>query len=391
MSSITTDQSASFAKLNDGSNAAAQRVRDLNSRMGNAAYSVQLGTFLKSIADSLTALDAAYVSQLGTPPNWGAGVADITALKAVAAADRVDKQSRVVESNGKGGESIYIFDAESTLDAEDINVVVPDAGTGRWILAMQGGMRSLPVTAGENISKANACYISGWDATNKRLIVMKADSTNPAKQAVGLAAAAISNTAQGYLLVGEASISASGLNTVGAGVGTAVYYTSAGALTLTKPLQYVQQVARVATEAASGTVRVAVQSTLSAAPKQIAATATLGAEALNAIDVAVQFKHLFGDNVAEIVALKAITLDTKYAQSPSANLDITIGAAGTITDGNNSGAVHAQTSAAGLINLVVTDASGVLAGTVYLSIQASGRDSGGGNVFAELLVPLTFA
>jgi len=390
-SAISATGAATFALLTEATNAAAQRVADLNLRTAPANYKAQLGTYLKELAVSVAALDAAYTSQLGTPPNWGAGVADIAALKLVAEASRADKQTRVVESNGKGGESIYIFDAESTLDAEDINVIVPTAGTGRWILASQGGVRTIPVTAGEGISKANACYVSGWDATNKRLIVRKADSTNPGRQAIGVAPAAILNGAQGYLAVGEVSISTSGLNTVGAGVGTEIFYSSAGALTLTRPLQYVQSVARVVTEAASGTVRVALTPTLAATPKQIVAVGTPGAEVANAINVAIQFKHLFGDNVAEVVSFKAMALDSKYAQSPSANLDITIGAAGSINDGSGSGGVHASSTAAGLCNLVVTDSSTVLAGTAYLSIQASGRDANGTNVFAEVLVPLVFA
>jgi len=261
-SAISATGAETFALLTAATSAAAQRVTDLNLRTAPALYKAQLGTYLKELASAVAALDAAYTSQLGTPPNWGAGVADINALKAVAAAARVDKQTRVVESNGKGGESIYIFDAESTLDAEDINVIVPTDVTppaaGRWILASQGGVRTLPVTAGEGISKADSCYISGWDNTNKRLIVMKADSTDPAKAAVGMAPAAILNGAAGYLAVGEVTIT--GVNTSAASAaGVPVYFSNVGAPAYTAPASNAQQVGVVAVKNASGSIRVAIR------------------------------------------------------------------------------------------------------------------------------------
>lgn len=56
------------------------------------------------------------------------GVADISALKNIAAANRVDKMIVLVEAAG-----LYRFDAESSTAGDDNLVVQPAAGTGRWI------------------------------------------------------------------------------------------------------------------------------------------------------------------------------------------------------------------------------------------------------------------
>ena len=262
-SAISATGVATFALLTADTLEAAQRVSDLDTRTAPANYKAQLGTFLREMADTITVLDAAYAAQLGTPSNWAAPVADIPALKAIALVNVADKQARVVESNGVGGESVYIYDADSTADAEEPNIIVPTDPTGRWILAMQGGLRSLPVVGDEagGIPKGTACYISGWDATTKRLKVKKADSTDRTKQAVGIAPASIANTVSSYLALGEASIVTSGLATNGgAAVGDPVYYTAAGAPTLTPPATPFQQVVmRVATLAASGTLRVTME------------------------------------------------------------------------------------------------------------------------------------
>lgn len=56
-------------------------------------------------------------------------VADLAALKAVTAAQREDKQVRLVEAVNKQ----FRFDSGSSLTGDDIYVVAPTAGTGRWI------------------------------------------------------------------------------------------------------------------------------------------------------------------------------------------------------------------------------------------------------------------
>lgn len=57
-------------------------------------------------------------------------VADIAALKAVPVAEREDKQERLVEALGTD----WRFDSASTLTGDDVKVIAPTVGTGRWIL-----------------------------------------------------------------------------------------------------------------------------------------------------------------------------------------------------------------------------------------------------------------
>lgn len=102
------------------------------SRIAGFSYS---NVASKAVADKLNAI----ISAIGATPNWGAPVADITALKAVAAADRANGQSRVVQDNGfvAGADSIYVFDSASAATESLPEIVAPTAGTGRWILAFQ--------------------------------------------------------------------------------------------------------------------------------------------------------------------------------------------------------------------------------------------------------------
>ena len=57
-------------------------------------------------------------------------VADVAALKAIAGADRADKDVAIVLGTGSG---VYLFSAGSTVAGDDMNVVQPTSGTGRWI------------------------------------------------------------------------------------------------------------------------------------------------------------------------------------------------------------------------------------------------------------------
>lgn len=57
-------------------------------------------------------------------------VADLTALKAIAAADRTDGDDVYVQ----GLQRSYIFEASSSATGDDELVVTPDAGTGRWLV-----------------------------------------------------------------------------------------------------------------------------------------------------------------------------------------------------------------------------------------------------------------
>ena len=55
-------------------------------------------------------------------------MADAAGLTAVAAVDRADNQVRLSDADG----SLWQFDAGSSA-AAGVDVLVPDAGTGRWL------------------------------------------------------------------------------------------------------------------------------------------------------------------------------------------------------------------------------------------------------------------
>lgn len=266
-SSITAADAALFAALTDGSNAAAQYVDDLN-KMRNAAFKVSMGNLIKGLCASLTALDLAVDATVGVPSSWAAPAATIVALQGYAAAVRADKQARVVENNGQGGRSVYIFDAEETALGDGTTIVTPtdvvEPAAGRWILAQQDAVMAIPVVnkTGGSLTKNKVVYISGWDATAGRFTIALADSTDRTKQASGVVTATIANNANGVIMSGNVTLTSSGLDTSLAVVGAPVFYSSVGVFTLTAPsgaTPYDHVVARVMTLAASGTLRIGVE------------------------------------------------------------------------------------------------------------------------------------
>lgn len=81
----------------------------------------------------------------------GSAVADITALKAVSAANRSDKDVRFVESIN----TLYRFDSGSAASGDDNLVVTPTAGTGRWLILARNPMENSTV-ANDTATGANA-------------------------------------------------------------------------------------------------------------------------------------------------------------------------------------------------------------------------------------------
>lgn len=61
----------------------------------------------------------------------GAPVADLTALKAVASADRADNDALWVDAEN----AFFVFDSASSTTGDDLTVVEPTSGTGRWVRA----------------------------------------------------------------------------------------------------------------------------------------------------------------------------------------------------------------------------------------------------------------
>lgn len=281
-SSISGTAAAGFARLTGTDNASLKRVKDLDRLNGNPSYNARLGTVIKDIAESLTALDVAVDATVGIPSAWAAPVATVLLLQGVVAASRADKQARVVENNGQGGRSVYIFDAEEIALGDGTTIITPtdvvEPAAGRWILAQQDAVMAIPVVnkTGGPLAKNKVVYISGWDATAGRHTIALADSTDRTKQASGVVTASIANNANGVIMAGNVTLATSGLDTSLAAVGAPVFYSSVGVFTLTAPsgaTPYDHAVARVLTLAASGTLRIGLETPR---PAGVATTSVAG-------------------------------------------------------------------------------------------------------------------
>lgn len=190
------------------------------------------GAFFLSIATALEDLDAAVTAEGG---NFGEPVADVAALKAVAAASRQDKQLRVVENNGLGQRAIYVFDSASTATGDDLSVIVPTAGSGRWfaLCALPFGVIPVYNNSGSPIIKGQPVAVLGYHAASGRPQILAANLTNGIPP-YGVAAAAIADGAVG-LLVQFGQLTSLALNTSGASLGDPVYLAADGSLSLTTP------------------------------------------------------------------------------------------------------------------------------------------------------------
>jgi len=68
----------------------------------------------------------------------GDAVADTAALKAIAEADRSDKQLRLKEDTG----NLWRFDSASSATEDGTTIIQPTTGSGRWLVASGGGSSS---------------------------------------------------------------------------------------------------------------------------------------------------------------------------------------------------------------------------------------------------------
>lgn len=96
----------------------------------NRAYDFIVGpetSTLPAVADPSAAEDFVILSYANK--TYTRGVADLTALKAIAAAGRTDLQSVYVRSL----DALFQFVSASSATSNDISVVTPSAGTGRWL------------------------------------------------------------------------------------------------------------------------------------------------------------------------------------------------------------------------------------------------------------------
>lgn len=215
--------------------------------------------------------------------SWGAGlapasvigapVADITALKAIGAADRSSRQIRIVEADAQFRRTAYVFDANSSAPADNNEVLQPTTGSGRWFRLSVAATGQIAVWNGTGgvLAKGTAVAIAGWDVTHGRMNVQAADPTNPILQAIGVVGSDIADAAAGSIGV-DFQLVGSGFNTGGASVGDPVFLAAGGGLSLSPPAAGLTQiVAFVETVGANATLRVGVQRPAPVAPAAVVA------------------------------------------------------------------------------------------------------------------------
>lgn len=145
----------------------------------------------------------------------GGGVADRTALKAVAAAERYDGKLVMVRSDG----SLWRFVAASAVaaDGADEIVLVPDAGTGRWLRADKAFTLKLPIGFGTADGAAILTLPVGFAARLTGLPFWEVTTpfTGGAASSIGVASSVVGYQAAGDILGGAGGDVEAGL---GAGV-----------------------------------------------------------------------------------------------------------------------------------------------------------------------------
>jgi hypothetical protein len=231
MSVLTAAQLAVLAQWDALTDAKVQRVNTVSLPLAaNTGGGDNWGEFFSTLAAAAVALDAAAAAADGY---FGEPQATIAALKGVAAADREDKQMRVVEDNGLGQRSIYVFDSASSATADDVSIIAPTAGTGRWFLLSALPANVLPVknSSGGAFIKGQPLAVVGYETASGRFLVEAANADGSAPPA-GAAFAALADGASGLLLL-RGNLTSLALDTSLAALNDPVFLSSAGALTLT--------------------------------------------------------------------------------------------------------------------------------------------------------------
>jgi hypothetical protein len=108
---------------------------------GGAAGSPDLNELLVEHKTALETLETAVNDADAGARVYASPVADFTALKAIAAADRANGTQALKLDDG----SLWRFASASTLTGDDLLVATPAAGTGRWLRADRIVDLKLPV------------------------------------------------------------------------------------------------------------------------------------------------------------------------------------------------------------------------------------------------------
>lgn len=232
MSVLSAAELAVLASWTDTSTGKLERVGQASIPLASPTQDDWQGLFgalangVEELNDAVTAADGYFADP----------VADIAALKAVAAADRQDKQMRVVESDGLGQRSIYVFDSASSATADDVAIVAPTSGSGRWFMlsALTAAVVPCINNSGAPIVKGQPITYAGFVSATGRARVAATSPDGSLPPPVGVAFTALADGASGLMLT-RGALTGLALDTSGAALGDPVYLAADGSLTLTPP------------------------------------------------------------------------------------------------------------------------------------------------------------
>lgn len=116
-------------------------------------------------ATSTPSADADLITLAFADARYARGVADVATLKAIGATRRAEDLPIWVDSL----KAWFIFDADDTQTGDDVNIITPTSGSGRWL--RMGGKTKF--TIADNQSSAQNVTGLSFDKTKTRSFVLR--------------------------------------------------------------------------------------------------------------------------------------------------------------------------------------------------------------------------
>lgn len=153
-------------------------------------------------------------SQYAELDSWYDSVADVTAAKAIAAADRADRQVLFIKAQA----ALYYFDSGSSATGDDNLVLTPNAGTGRWLkIVSQGDAPPIVWTINGPIGQLYDTFDGWFRATaNRTLATLKITAND---SGTGTTTVQIERWSGGPSGAGTANLSLTGTGTISSNSG----------------------------------------------------------------------------------------------------------------------------------------------------------------------------
>lgn len=172
----------------------------------NFTYPAKIGWGGSRLDQLPTIFDAVDTLFTGVRGELHSPVADITALKAIAATGataRADKQLCYVESASGAAKVLYAFDSGSSEAGDDDNIVQPTSGTGRWY-RLGGSATAVTMTT----AAAGSGYVVTTGGADRTVVDSTVSLTNIPTMAAAGGAGELLYTAAGNKAIAKSGITA---------------------------------------------------------------------------------------------------------------------------------------------------------------------------------------